>query len=922
MHINNILGQTTKGQMIQALKALPTGLAQNIEFTVERIKSQHPQSKAQAALAMNVLLWLSHAKRPLKVSELQHAVAISPEENRMEDLTDPDFFVHYCFGLVVIDKETSIIRLVHFSVNEYLQERRSEFFPNADDILTSSCLSYMFIHQSVLDQCLESLPVANDEAPFMTYAARHWGIHASASVLLKTQEVVQLFCFRPVFHAWAKLLEIDVKKKEATDDLEAQYVNAGSSVLHAAAVYGLKYLMDEYLRKGCTLNTLDCEYATPLMLAVACGHTDILQGLLAQPYIDVHHLDIEQHTVLWYAVHRGQVQCVQILLSSDFDLDINRGKPFCLASQNVWCRPQYGEIMSLLLSRSELDPNCEYDEGNDPPWFLMAIRWEFDLLRRLLSRPDFDPWRWIPPVKLWPRFTGFMADTDYDYFLGDELSNKKAADLPAIFMLLDADERFCLPEFDMLYLMWPFVYYAFGKDIPYKDEGHTYSYEIDWMFIWDNTHWTWRNILRRSLEANHLSFYTKDSKNRGFIHSFAEKGKDEYLNVILQEGVAIDYKDKLGRTALHYAASNGHKGACDILINAGASPHSIDNDGQTILHLACSSGKLDVVNRLIELGADIHAKDSCGSTALHFASRSGEGAPIIELLLQGGLDINASDNMGLTPLNNAVLFKSPTAACTLLDMGADRNICAISGTALSNAIFTEEKTLIERLALDADLDIPDFLGRVPRSQLPLLFKDQRLGGTGQGSTELASPRVQRDITLSYLRKRLKAMLDGDNYIRTILSFRTALILLELSDEVSAQVMLEYGISPFSNVDTLYWPELCCNNCLGSYGYLYMCRPCPNVGSVLLCEGCKEPSVGHNFLQIPSEGWRHLRKGTVNAEGETFDEFLKSLSRKYCGGVEGVVLPQAPTPPLSRRSRMTWLRYINGYFVATHTKRIH
>ena len=888
MHINNILGQTTKGQMIQALKALPIGLAQNIEFTVERIKSQHPQSKAQAALAMNVLLWLSHTKRPLKVSELQHAVAISPEENRMEDLTDPDFFIHYCFGLVVIDKETSIIRLVHFSVNEYLQERCSEFFPNADDILTSSCLSYMFIHQSVLDQCLESLQVANDEAPFMTYAARHWGIHASASVLLKTQEVVQLFCFRPVFHAWAKLLEIDVKKKEATDDLEAQYVNAGSSVLHAAAVYGLKYLMDEYLRKGCTLNTLDYEYATPLMLAVACGHTNILQGLLAQPYIDVHHLDIEQHTVLWYAVHRGQVQCVQILLSSDFDLDINKGKPFCLASQKVWSRPQYGEIMSLLLSRSELDPNCAYDERNDPPWFLMAIRWEFDLLRRLLSRPDFDPWRWIPPVKLWPEFTRFMADTDYDYFLGDELSNKKAADLPAIFMLLDADERFCLPEFDMLYLMWPFVYYAFGKDIPYKDEGHTYSYKIGWMLIWDNTHWTWRDMLRRSLEANHLSFYTKDSKNRGFIHSLAEKGKDEYLNVILQEGVAIDYKDKLGRTALHYAASNGHKGACDILINAGASLHSIDNDGQTILHLACSSGKLDVVNRLIELGADIHAKDSYGSTALHFASRSGEGALITELVRRE-LDINAPDIWGSTPLYHAVRYGCLTAGCALLDMGADPNIRAIGGTALSTAIYFGENNLVERLALDADLDIPDWLGRTPRSQLPFLFKDHRLGGTGQGYTEPESPDVQRDITLSYLRKRLKVMLDGDNYIRTSLSFRTATILLKLDDEASAQVILEQRISPFSKINTLYWPDLSCTSCDGEYGCLYICRTCSHM-LVLLCEGCKElgkankdeapQCLGHDFLQIPSEGWQYLRKGTVNTEGETFDEFLKSLSRKY------------------------------------------
>ena len=433
-------------------------------------------------------------------------------------------------------------------------------------------------------------------------------------------------------------------------------------------------------------------------------------------------------------------------------MDINGGKPFCLASQKVWNKPQYGEIMSLLLSQSELNPNCD-DKVFGPPWYLLAIRWEFDLLHRLVSRPGFDPWRWRPPVKFWRPFFNFIADTDYDYFLGDELSNKKAADLPAIFRLLDADERFCLPEFDILHLMWPFIYYAFRNDIPYKDEGHTYSYKIDWMFIWDNTNWAWRGILRRSPEANHLSFHTKDSKNRGFIHGLANKGKEEYLKVILQEGVAVDSKDKLGRTALHYAACNGHKGACDNLIDARASPHSVDNDGQTVLHLACSSGTLDVVNRLIELGADVHAKDRYGSTTLHFASRSEEGAPIIELLVRGlGLDINASTNIGSTPLHYAmsdsVNDSSPMVVCTLLDLGADPNICGTGGTALSNAIFMGNNTLAKRLALDTDLNIPDCLGRTPRSQLPLLFKDDRLGGTGQGYTKPASPRVQRDVALN------------------------------------------------------------------------------------------------------------------------------------------------------------------------------
>ena len=488
-----------------------------------------------------------------------------------------------------------------------------------------------------------------------------------------------------------------------------------------------------------------------------------------------------------------------------------------------------------------------------------------------------------------------MAETDYDYFLGDELSNKKAADLPAIFRMLDIDERFCLPEFDMLYLMWPFVYYAFGKCIPYKDEGHTYSYEIDWMFIWDDTNWTWRSVLQQSLEANHLSFHTKDSKKRGFIHSLAQYGKEEYLKIILQEGVSVDDKDTLGRTALHYAAIEGHKGACDILLDAGASPHSADNKGETVLHSACSGGNLDVVNRLISLGADIHAKNKNESTALHFACLSGEGAPIVELILRKpGVDINCSNSIGSTPLHYAVSFNSTASMFTILDMKADCNICDLDGTALSEAIFQGYKAGIERLALDTDLNIPDCFGRSPRSQLPL-FKGHRLGEMGQQYTELESPMVKRDVALSYLRKRLKTMLDADNDMRIDLLYRTAHILLELGDEVSAQVIFEQQISPFSNIHTVYWPDQGCDGCDGQYGYLYKCRTC---AYVMLCDDCRMfgkenkdellKCVGHSFLQLPSDEWGSLRKGTVNAEGETFNEFLKSLIRKYDEGAFQII----------------------------------
>jgi len=407
MHIGNILGQTTKGQVIEALKALPTGLAESIGFTVERIKSQHPQNKAQATLAMNVLLWLAHAKRPLKVNELQHAVAIRPGETRMDDLTDPEFFVHCCFGLVVIDKETSIVRLVHFTVNEYLQERHLEYFPYANDILTLSCIAYISTYQNLINRSPDRLwspwsPTAWEEVPFLDYAARFWGFHAGCSVLEDTQHAVHLFCSKTVFNTWRNiLLALNRMKSKTAEEVKVLYVNYRSTVLHAAAVYGLDYVMEELLRQGLTVDMLDSENATPLMLAAACGNTNILHRLLAHRDIDVHRVDREGNTALWYATCRGQVQCVQTLLSSRFDLDINSGNPFSLASTKVWRKAQYAEIMSLLLSRCELDANCEYDENSQPPWYNLAIYWELDLLRRLVSRPDFDPWRYTPPVKLW-----------------------------------------------------------------------------------------------------------------------------------------------------------------------------------------------------------------------------------------------------------------------------------------------------------------------------------------------------------------------------------------------------------------------------------------------------------------------------------------------------------------------------------------
>jgi len=39
--------------------------------------------------------------------------------------------------------------------------------------------------------------------------------------------------------------------------------------------------------------------------------------------------------------------------------------------------------------------------------------------------------------------------------------------------------------------------------------------------------------------------------------------------------------------------------------------------------------------------------------------------------------------------------------------------------------------------------------------------------------------------------------------------------------------------------------------------------------------------GHDFLKVPGDGWKDLLIGVVNKQGQSFEEWLKSLQKKYC-----------------------------------------
>lgn len=106
-------------------------LSQAYDQTMERIQMQKPGFRM---LAENALLWIVSARRPLKVVELLQALAIDETELVFDDDNVPQVedVISACAGLVIVDEESNVVRLVHYTTQEYFEQRQDTWLPDAE----------------------------------------------------------------------------------------------------------------------------------------------------------------------------------------------------------------------------------------------------------------------------------------------------------------------------------------------------------------------------------------------------------------------------------------------------------------------------------------------------------------------------------------------------------------------------------------------------------------------------------------------------------------------------------------------------------------------------------------------------------------------------------------------------------------------
>ncbi|RPB05020.1 hypothetical protein L873DRAFT_1916819 [Choiromyces venosus 120613-1] len=165
LQIDAILGETSIHRRRQKLHQEANGLHEVYAATLDRIRRQRGD---KPRLAMEVLLWVSLAQRPLSVCELCDALAveIGSADLNTENTPPIQTLLGSCLGLVTVDKEMSRVRLIHSTLQEYLQAHTS-LFGNGHAKIAEVCLTYLsFSPVRALPLSMGRLPA---NMPFLIY---------------------------------------------------------------------------------------------------------------------------------------------------------------------------------------------------------------------------------------------------------------------------------------------------------------------------------------------------------------------------------------------------------------------------------------------------------------------------------------------------------------------------------------------------------------------------------------------------------------------------------------------------------------------------------------------------------------------------------------------------------------------------------
>ncbi|KAI0205600.1 hypothetical protein F4808DRAFT_409655 [Astrocystis sublimbata] len=316
LHFDSIHNTTSRKGVRLALRKFARGsdaYDSAYDDAMARIKGQ---LSCVADLALRTLFWITYSERYLTALELRHALGVEPGTTEFDDdnLPDLDLVVSSCCGLVTVDEKRDVIRLVHYTTQEYFDRTGASCFPNAQLQITQTCLTYLSF------ETFESGPCPSESKyqqrvstfPLYEYASRYWGKHACLAsddqsycitFLNETSKVAA--CAQSLF----KPIYIDERSGRHERDVNG---------LHLTAFFGLLELIKSLIEKN-DPNPPSLYRETPVYYAISQGHVEVVKLFLEKG------LDVDATVGSWpllvIAVDCEQEEIVHLLLGRGANIE-------------------------------------------------------------------------------------------------------------------------------------------------------------------------------------------------------------------------------------------------------------------------------------------------------------------------------------------------------------------------------------------------------------------------------------------------------------------------------------------------------------------------------------------------------------------------------------------------------------------------
>jgi ankyrin repeat protein len=615
-------------------------------------------------LAKKVLSWITCAKRPFTTSELQHALAVNISDRNLdkENLREIDDMVSVCAGLVTVDEETRIIRLIHYTTQEYFERTQEKWFPNAETDITAICVTYLSFDAFETGFCPTDLEFEArlQSNALYDYSARNWGHHARTASM-------------------EKQLILDFLKSEAKVSASTQAMMADAGYygysqrvprhmmgVHLAAYFGLEEAILTLLKNRCDPNVKDNYGHTPLLWAARNGHKAVVKQLLDTGKVDADSKDQHGQTPLLWAARNGHEAVVKLLLATN-GVDPNskdsngwvlrvvaRNLPLYVIDRLFDLLLQLPLVLVLLSLLPPLLPLLLL-----PLWLPLRPLWlllRLLLLLPLLARKGFDPDSWaakyargagVELLRATKGVKGIPGDDDH----GTPLSWAARNGHEAVAKLLIAME---------------------GVDPNSKDSDR-----------WAPLRLAIRNLCKRvfnqllplllpllpllplllQLATSGIDPNSKDSDRWTPLRVAAKNWGELVLTLLLAlpmlltqqleaaYAIGLDPEDRNGWTPLSWAAKNGHEAVVKLLLATdNIDPDSKDEDGRTPLWFAAENGHEAVIKLLLATeSVDVNSMAIdffFSGTPLLLATKNGHEA-VVKLLLEKDTELKSKVNNSL-----------------------------------------------------------------------------------------------------------------------------------------------------------------------------------------------------------------------------------------------------------------------------------